>query len=60
MCPRFSFVTALAEINEVNDVSVSQDSLVKYKFIFQSTLSSASPSWFFKLPNVAKDHKGCY
>ena len=34
MGPRFSLVTALAEINEVNDFRVSRD----------------SPSWFLKLP----------
>ena len=52
MCPRFSFVIALAEINIVNDFRVPRDSEVKYKFIFQSTLHSVSPSWFLKLPNM--------
>ena len=32
-CPRFSFVIALTVINKVNDLRVSRDSLVKYKFI---------------------------
>ena len=53
MCPRFSFVIALTEINKVNDFRVSRDSQVKYEFIFQSTLSSSSPSRFLKLPNNA-------
>ena len=34
MCPRFSFVIALTEINKVNDFRVPRDSQVKYKFIF--------------------------
>ena len=38
--------------NKLNDLRVSRDSQVKYKFIFQSTLPSASPSWFLKLPIV--------
>ena len=50
MCHRFSFVIALTEINKVNDFRVPRDSQVKYKFIFLSTLSSASPSWVLKLP----------
>ena len=53
MSPRFSFVIALAEINDVNDFRVPRDSYVKYKFIFQSTLHSASPSWFLKLPSYS-------
>ena len=52
MCPRFSFVMALTEINKVNDFFiVPRDSQVKYKFIFKTTLSSASPSQVLKLPN---------
>ena len=34
MCPRFSFVIALTEINKVNDFRVTRDSQVKYNFIF--------------------------
>ena len=34
MCPRFSFVIALTEINIVNDIRVSRDSQLTYKFIF--------------------------
>ena len=33
-CPRFSLGIALTVINKVNDLRVSRDSLVKYKFIF--------------------------
>ena len=44
----------LAVINKVNDFTVSRDSRVKYKLIFSSTLSLASPSWFRKLPSVIK------
>ena len=51
MCPRFSFVMALTEINKVNDFRVPRDLQVKYKFIFKTTLSSASPSYVLKLPN---------
>ena len=34
MCPRFSFVIALIEINIVNDFKVPRDSQVKYNLIF--------------------------
>ena len=35
MCPKFSFVIALTEINKVNDlIWLPRDSYVKYKFIF--------------------------
>ena len=55
MCPRFSFVMALTEINKVNDFRVPRDLQVKYKFIFKTTLSSASPSQVLKLPNEDGD-----
>ena len=41
----------LTVINKVSDFRVSRDSKINYKFIFLSTLSSPSPSWFRKLPN---------
>ena len=44
LCSGFSFAIVLAMINKVNDFTVSRDSWVKYKFIFSSTLSFASPS----------------
>ena len=51
-CPGFTFAIVLTVMNKKNDFSVSPDSQVKDKFPFQSTLSSASPSWFPKqLPN---------
>ena len=50
MCPRFSFVIALREINKINDFRVPPNSQVKYKLIFKWTLSSASLSWVLKLP----------
>ena len=48
MCLIFSSVIALTEINKVNDFKIPRDSLVKYKFIFYSTLSSALLSFFLK------------
>ena len=50
MCPRFSFIIALTEINKI--MTLGYGEIRTY-----STLSSASPLWFLKLPLKALANK---